>query len=100
MTSCSIDRNALIEIFRLIFLQAVPVEACLSLCAQLPPVVRAYPAELKALAAMLRLRLFEAISLMPPATLEKSYTQLLRLLVSAYVSRLSLSNVGITQHDL
>ena len=63
--------------------KAVPVEACLSLCAQLPSVVRAYPAELKALAAMLRLRLFEAISLMPPATLEKSYTQLLRLLVSA-----------------
>ena len=62
------------------------MEACLSLCAQLPSVVRAYPAELKALAAMLRLRLFEAISLMPPATLEKSYTQLLRLLVSATVT--------------
>ena len=66
------------------------MEACLSLCAQLPSVVRAYPAELKALAAMLRLRLFEAISLMPPAALEKSYTQLLRLLVSA----------SITVHDL
>ncbi len=60
----------------------VPVEACLNLCAQLPAVLRPYPAELKALAAMLRLRLFEAISLLPPTTLEKSYTQLLRLLVS------------------
>ena len=77
-------RNALTDsIPTRIHPQAVPVEACLSLCAQLPSVVRAYPAELKALAAMLRLRLFEAISLMPPATLEKSYTQLLRLLVSA-----------------
>ena len=61
---------------------AVPVEACLTLCAHLPPVVKAYPAELKALSAMLRLRLFETLALMPPGALEGSYTQLLRLLVS------------------
>jgi hypothetical protein len=68
----------------------VPIEACLNLCSQLPNVVRSYPADLKALAAMLRLRLFEAISLMPPVALEKSYTQLLRLLVSLYFDLFSL----------
>lgn len=62
----------------------VPVEACLNLCSHLPAVVRAYPSELKALAAMLRLRLFEALALMPPTALEGSYTQLLRILVSFF----------------
>ena len=60
----------------------VPLEACLNLCANMGTVVKAYPAELKALAAMLRLRLFETLALLPPGLLEGSYTQLLRLLVS------------------
>lgn len=60
---------------------SVPVEACLNLCSNLGSVLRSYPTELKALAAMLRLRLFETISLLPPGTLEANYTQLLRLLV-------------------
>ena len=59
----------------------VPLEACLNLCSNLGVILKGYPAELKAQAAMLRLRLFEAVSLMPPAALEGSYTQLLRLLV-------------------
>ncbi len=61
---------------------SVPLEACLTLCANLGPVVKAYPAELRALSAMLRLRLFETLSLLPAGMLEGSYTQLLRLLVS------------------
>ncbi len=61
---------------------SVPLEACLNLCANMGPVVKAYPVELKALAAMLRLRLYEALTLLPPGLLEGSYTQLLRLLVS------------------
>lgn len=60
---------------------SVPVEACLTLCSYLPKVVKAYPAELRALAAMLRLRLFETLSLMPPGAFEGSYAQLLTLLV-------------------
>ncbi len=60
---------------------AVPLEACLNLCANMGPVVKAYPAELKALAAMVRLRLFETLALLPAGMLEGSYTQLLRLLV-------------------
>lgn len=60
---------------------AVPIEACLNLCSNIGPVVKAYPVELKALSAMLRLRLFEALSLLPPSIIEGSYTQLLRLLV-------------------
>ena len=61
---------------------SVPLEACLNLCANMGPVLKVYPAELKALAAMLRLRLFESLTLLPPTILEGSYTQLLRLLVS------------------
>jgi len=44
--------------------------------------VRTYPAELRALAAMVRLRLYEALALLPSGLLEGSYAQLLRLLVS------------------
>lgn len=65
---------------------SVPLEACLNLCANLGSILKAYPAELKALAAMLRLRLFEALTLLPPTLLEGSYTQLLRLLVSRHHS--------------
>lgn len=60
----------------------VPLEACLNLCANMGPVVKAYPGELRALAAMLRLRLFETLTMLPAGILEGSYTQLLRLLVS------------------
>ena len=61
---------------------SVPIEACLNLCSNMNPIVKAYPVELKALAAMLRLRLFETLALLPAGFLEASYSQLLRLLVS------------------
>jgi hypothetical protein len=61
---------------------AVPVEACLALCASIAgDVVRSNPTELKALAAMLRLRMYEVVALLPPAAMENSYAQLLRILV-------------------
>ena len=63
---------------------SVPLEACLNLCANMGPVIKAYPSELKALAAMVRLRLFETLALLPAGMLEGSYTQLLRLLVSLW----------------
>lgn len=39
---------------------------------------------MKAPAAMVRLRLYETLSLLPPTVLESSYTHLLRMLVSEF----------------
>ena len=60
---------------------AVPLESALTLLSQAPTILKAYLGELKPLLAMVRLRLFETLSLLPPNCLDGSYAQLLRLLV-------------------
>lgn len=50
----------------------------------LTTVLKSYGQHLKAPAAMVRLRLFETLSLLPASTLESSYTHLLRMLVSEF----------------
>lgn len=47
-------------------------------------VIKSYGQHLKACAAMLRLRLYEALSLLPVHTFEGSYNSLLRLLVAEF----------------
>ncbi|QQP56837.1 Uncharacterized protein FKW44_001638, partial [Caligus rogercresseyi] len=59
---------------------SVPVESALTLLSNMSSVLKSYQSELKALSAMLRLRLFETLSLLPPNCLESSFTPLLRLL--------------------
>ncbi|CAB4070108.1 HEAT repeat-containing protein 5B [Lepeophtheirus salmonis] len=62
----------------------VPVESALTLLGNVGNVLKSYQSELKALSAMLRLRLFETLSLLPPSCLESSFTPLLRLLVAEF----------------
>lgn len=47
-------------------------------------VLKTYGQQLKAPTAMVRLRLYETLSLLPPTALESSYTHLLRMLVSEF----------------
>lgn len=48
------------------------------------PIIKNYGHHLKAPAAMVRLRLYETLTLLPPNSLESSYTHLLRMLVSEF----------------
>lgn len=50
----------------------------------LSPVLKSYGQQLKAPAAMVRLRLYETLTLLPANSLESSYTHLLRMLVSEF----------------
>jgi hypothetical protein len=63
---------------------SAPIEGALMLLGQAPALLKAYANELRALIAMLRLRLFETLTLLPPNCLETNYAALLRLLVSCY----------------
>ena len=56
------------------------------LLGQVPVLLKNYANELRALVAMLRLRLFETLTLLPPNCLESNYAALLRLLVSWFFS--------------
>ena len=47
--------------------------------------LKPYANELRALLAMLRLRLFETLALLPPNCLEANFAALLRLLVSGFI---------------
>ena len=54
------------------------------LLGQAPTLLKSYASELRALLAMLRLRLFEVLALLPPVSLESNFAALLRLLVSYF----------------
>jgi hypothetical protein len=59
-----------------------PIEGALMLLSQAPTLLKSYANDLRALLAMLRLRLFETLALLPPNCLESNFAALLRLLVS------------------
>ncbi|KAL7035637.1 hypothetical protein ACKWTF_008482 [Chironomus riparius] len=61
-----------------------PVESCLAMLVNIAPIVKSYSQHLKAPSAMVRLRLYETLSLLPSNSLESSYTHLLRMLVSEF----------------
>ncbi|XP_014481449.1 PREDICTED: HEAT repeat-containing protein 5B isoform X3 [Dinoponera quadriceps] len=61
-----------------------PIESALAMLTNLSPVLKNYGQQLKAPAAMVRLRLYETLLLLPPQTFEGSYTHLLRMLVSEF----------------
>ncbi|XP_071454591.1 HEAT repeat-containing protein 5B [Hetaerina americana] len=58
-----------------------PVESALAMVVGIAPVVKSYGQHLKAPVAMVRLRLYETLSLLPPQSFEGSYAPLLRMLV-------------------
>ncbi|XP_070152954.1 HEAT repeat-containing protein 5B isoform X1 [Polyergus mexicanus] len=61
-----------------------PIESALAMLTNLSPVLKNYGQQLKAPVAMVRLRLYETLLLLPPQTFEGSYTHLLRMLVSEF----------------
>ncbi|CAG0924450.1 unnamed protein product, partial [Notodromas monacha] len=62
----------------------VPIESALGMLTNIQNVVKSYSQHLKASAAMVRLRLNQVLSLLPPRCFEASFTHLLRLLVSEF----------------
>nr|XP_036233304.1 HEAT repeat-containing protein 5B isoform X2 [Bactrocera oleae] len=61
-----------------------PIESALAMLVNLSSVLKSYGTQLKASAAMVRLRLYETLSLLPSNALESSYTHLLRMLVAEF----------------
>ncbi|XP_037575108.1 HEAT repeat-containing protein 5B-like isoform X1 [Dermacentor silvarum] len=61
-----------------------PVESALLMLSGIGPTIKSYGQHLKASAAMVRLRLYETMSLLPAQSYESSYNNLLRLLVAEF----------------
>lgn len=60
-------------------------------------VLKTYGQQLKAPAAMVRLRLYETLALMSPNALESSYTHLLRMLVAEFTLAENPANTTTSQ---
>ncbi|XP_033734296.1 HEAT repeat-containing protein 5B-like isoform X1 [Pecten maximus] len=61
-----------------------PLECALLMFSHLPGVIKHYGTQLKASAAMVRLRLYDVLCLLPPESFEGTYTMLLRELVAEF----------------
>ncbi|XP_053671302.1 HEAT repeat-containing protein 5B isoform X1 [Anopheles nili] len=61
-----------------------PIESALAMLINITSVLKNYGQHLKAPTAMVRLRLYETLALLPANALESSYTHLLRMLVSEF----------------
>ncbi|KAJ8308627.1 hypothetical protein KUTeg_013501 [Tegillarca granosa] len=61
-----------------------PLECALLMFSHLPGVIKLYGPHLKASAAMVRLRLYDVLLLLPPESFEGTYTVLLRELVAEF----------------
>nr|XP_006814260.1 PREDICTED: HEAT repeat-containing protein 5B-like [Saccoglossus kowalevskii] len=61
-----------------------PLDCAMSMMANIPGVIKMYGAHLKACAAMVRLRLYETLALLPPQSYEGSLSSLLRELVAEF----------------
>ncbi|KAL5274805.1 HEATR5B family protein [Megaselia abdita] len=60
------------------------IDSALAMLINLSSALKSFGQQLKASIAMVRLRLYETLSLLPPSALESSYTHLLRMLVSEF----------------
>lgn len=61
-----------------------PIECAMTMMSHIPAVIKAHGAHLKASAAMVRLRLYDILALLPPKTYEGSFNALLRELVAEF----------------
>ncbi|XP_071963983.1 HEAT repeat-containing protein 5B-like isoform X2 [Antedon mediterranea] len=61
-----------------------PLECAMSMLADIHGVIKSYGAHLKACAAMVRLRLYKVLRLIPPTSYESSFNVLLRELVAEF----------------
>ncbi|XP_073980275.1 HEAT repeat-containing protein 5B isoform X3 [Rhodnius prolixus] len=74
-----------------------PVESALAMLTNISSVLKSYGQHLKAPAAMVRLRLYETLTLLPPQLYEGTYTHLLRLLVSEFTLSENPANTTTSQ---
>ncbi|XP_075228223.1 HEAT repeat-containing protein 5B isoform X2 [Lycorma delicatula] len=74
-----------------------PIESALAMLINISSVLKTYGQHLKAPAAMVRLRLYETLSLLPSQSFEGSYTHLLRLLVSEFTLSENPANTTTSQ---
>lgn len=74
-----------------------PIESALAMLINISSVLKTYGQHLKAPAAMVRLRLYETLSLLSPQSFEGSYTHLLRLLVSEFTLSENPANTTTSQ---
>ncbi|XP_053475022.1 HEAT repeat-containing protein 5B isoform X1 [Ictalurus furcatus] len=61
-----------------------PIECAMTMMAHVPAVIKVHGAHLKASAAMVRLRLYDILALLPPKTYEGNFSALLRELVAEF----------------
>lgn len=61
-----------------------PIECAMTMMSHIPSVIKAHGAHLKASAAMVRLRLYDILALLPPKTYEGFFNALLRELVAEF----------------
>ena len=62
----------------------LPIEAALLMLSSISNIIKQYGHHLKASCAMVRLRLYQVLSLLPPQSFESHYTTVLKLLVSEF----------------
>ncbi|GFG34432.1 hypothetical protein Cfor_07683, partial [Coptotermes formosanus] len=74
-----------------------PIESALAMLANISTVLKTYGQHLKAPAAMVRLRLYETLSLLPSHAFEGSYTHLLRMLVAEFTLTENPANTTTSQ---
>ncbi|KAL6466465.1 hypothetical protein MHYP_G00242690 [Metynnis hypsauchen] len=61
-----------------------PIECAMTMMSHVPAVIKVHGAHLKASAAMVRLRLYDILALLPPKTYEGNFSALLRELVAEF----------------
>uniref|UniRef100_H3DGW4 HEAT repeat-containing protein 5B n=1 Tax=Tetraodon nigroviridis TaxID=99883 RepID=H3DGW4_TETNG len=61
-----------------------PIECAMTMMSHIPAITKVHGAHLKASAAMVRLRLYDILALLPPKTYEGSFNALLRELVAEF----------------
>ncbi|KAI2657395.1 HEAT repeat-containing protein 5B [Labeo rohita] len=61
-----------------------PIECAMTMMSHVPAVIKVHGAHLKASAAMVRLRLYDILALLPPKTYEGNFNALLRELVAEF----------------
>ncbi|XP_061141109.1 HEAT repeat-containing protein 5B [Syngnathus typhle] len=61
-----------------------PIECAMTMISQVPAIIKVHGAHLKASAAMVRLRLYDILALLPPKTYEGTFNALLRELVAEF----------------
>jgi hypothetical protein len=74
-----------------------PIESALAMLTNISSILKSYGQQLKAPAAMVRLRLYETLLLLPPQSFESSYTHLLRMLVAEFTLTENPANTTTSQ---